>query len=85
MPECFPMNFAKYLRTTFLQSTSGRLLMYTEVTSSLEKNTHNFLSRKTFGMQTFVAVANFGLLLKSYKKMQEFEEVSFKLNFLYRG
>ena len=80
------MNFAKYLRTTFLQSTSGRLLMYTEETSSVKKNTlDNFLSRKTFGMQTFVAVANFGLLLKIYKKMQEFEEVSFKLNFLYSG
>ena len=52
----------------------------------MKKNTlDNFLSRKTFGMQTFVAVANFGLLLKIYKKMQEFEEVSFKLNFLYRG
>ena len=52
----------------------------------MKKNTlDNFLSRKTFGMQTFVAVANFGLLLKIYKKMQEFEEVSFKHNFLYRG
>ena len=25
---CFPVNFAKFLRTTFLKSTSGRLLLY---------------------------------------------------------
>ena len=25
---CFPMNFTKFLRTPFLQNTSGRLLLY---------------------------------------------------------
>ena len=25
--RCFPMNFAKFLRTSFLQNTSGRLLL----------------------------------------------------------
>ena len=25
---CFPVNFAKFLRTPFLQNTSGRLLLY---------------------------------------------------------
>ena len=25
--RCFPMNFAKFLRTPFLQNTSGRLLL----------------------------------------------------------
>ena len=25
--RCFPVNFAKFLRATFLQSTSGRLLL----------------------------------------------------------
>ena len=24
---CFPVNFEKFIRTTFLQSTSGRLLL----------------------------------------------------------
>ena len=27
---CFPVNFAKYLRTPILQNTSGRLLLYFE-------------------------------------------------------
>ena len=26
--RCFPMNFLKFLRTPFLQNTSGRLLLY---------------------------------------------------------
>ena len=26
--RCFPVNFAKFLRTSFLQKTSGRLLLY---------------------------------------------------------
>ena len=26
--RCFPVNFAKFLRTSFLQNTSGRLLLY---------------------------------------------------------
>ena len=26
--KCFPVNFAKFLRTTFLQNTSGRLLLF---------------------------------------------------------
>ena len=26
--RCFPMNFAKFLRTPFLRNTSGRLLLY---------------------------------------------------------
>ena len=26
--RCFPVNFAKFPRTTFLQNTSGRLLLY---------------------------------------------------------
>ena len=28
--RCFPMNFVKYLRTPFLQNTSGRLLLTKE-------------------------------------------------------
>ena len=27
LPQVFPVNFAKFLRTPFLQSTSGRLLL----------------------------------------------------------
>ena len=26
--RCFPVNFEKFLRTSFLQNTSGRLLLY---------------------------------------------------------
>ena len=29
--RCFPLNFAKFLRTPFLQNTSGRLFLYTAV------------------------------------------------------
>ena len=29
--RCFPVNFAKFLRTPFLQNTSGRLLLYVSV------------------------------------------------------
>ena len=28
--RCFPVNFAKFLRTPFLQNTSGRLFLYDE-------------------------------------------------------
>ena len=27
-PRCFPVNFAKFVKTPFLQDTSGRLLLY---------------------------------------------------------
>ena len=30
--RCFPVNFVKFLRTTFLQNTSRRLLLYAEET-----------------------------------------------------
>ena len=36
-PRCFPVNFAKFLRTPFAQNTSGRLLLWT--TSSETSNT----------------------------------------------
>ena len=29
-PRCFPVNFAKFLRTPFLQNSSGRLLLRIE-------------------------------------------------------
>ena len=29
--RCFPVNFAKFLRTPFLQNTSGRLLLFCEL------------------------------------------------------
>ena len=29
--RCFPVNFAKFLRTTFLQNTSGRLLLFLSI------------------------------------------------------
>ena len=29
--RCFPMNFEKFLRTPFLQNTSGRLLLFCAV------------------------------------------------------
>ena len=29
--KCFPVNFAKFLRTPFLQNTYGRLLLFTPV------------------------------------------------------
>ena len=33
--KCFPVNFAKFLRTTFLQNTSGRLLLKKEVIENI--------------------------------------------------
>ena len=29
--KCFPVNFVKFLRSLFLQNTSGRLLLYSEM------------------------------------------------------
>ena len=29
--RCFPVNFAKFVRTPFLQNTSGRLLLYRQI------------------------------------------------------
>ena len=33
--RCFPMNFAKFLRTPFLQNSSGRLLLYAKAMKSM--------------------------------------------------
>ena len=35
--RCFPVNFAKFSRTPFLQNTSGRLLLYIDNTSENQK------------------------------------------------
>ena len=35
--SCFPVNFAKFSRTPFLQNTSGRLLLYIDNTSENQK------------------------------------------------
>ena len=35
--RCFPVNFVKFLRTRFLQNTSGRLLLASEKTAKYEK------------------------------------------------
>ena len=35
---CFPLNFAKFLRTSFLQNTSGRLFLNSEETKPLKKS-----------------------------------------------
>ena len=34
--RCFPMNFAQFLRTPFLQNSSGRLTTFEAVTLNLE-------------------------------------------------
>ena len=40
--RCFPVNFAKFLRTTFLQNTSGRLLLlFPHKTAYSSNNSHN--------------------------------------------
>ena len=36
--RCFPLCFAKFLRTPFLQITSGRLLLYLEFITSFPKS-----------------------------------------------
>ena len=38
--RCFPVNFVKFLRTHFLQNTSGRLLLQLEKWSSQRKTFH---------------------------------------------
>ena len=39
--RCFPVNFAKFLRTPFLQNTSGRLLLFIASIKSKYKNDGN--------------------------------------------
>ena len=41
--RCFPLNFAEFLRTPFLQNVSGRLLLSLEIYKS-KKKTHNMIS-----------------------------------------
>ena len=36
--RCFPVNFAKFLRTSFLKNTSGRLLRYSSNFSVVQNN-----------------------------------------------
>ena len=35
LAQCFPVNFARFLRTPFLQNTSGRLLLYIETSQMI--------------------------------------------------
>ena len=47
--RCFPVNFMKFLRTTFLQNTSGRLLLLIELyyfKSFTETSWRNFVETK---------------------------------------
>ena len=54
--SCFPVNFAKFLRPTFLQNTSGRLLLYWFWTySSTQDNTCNDTSKRPEISQTFLS------------------------------
>ena len=46
---CFPVNFAKFLRTPFLKNTSGRLLQTfacINLYSGIEKQPHNLFRKK---------------------------------------
>ena len=58
--RCFPVNFVKFLRTPFLQSTSGRLLLYNFQTifesssknkTQLEINSISKASRSLYSFQ----------------------------------
>ena len=40
--RCFPVNFVKFLRTPFLQNTSGRLLFFCFVSVEFHENTFPF-------------------------------------------
>ena len=45
--RCFPVNFAKFVRATFLQNTSGRLLKYLLSTKRFDSmNSSNIVVRK---------------------------------------
>ena len=55
--KCFPANFVKFLRTPFLQNTSGRLLLYSEDAAcnkcSIEYTFFKFLKNSS---ETYVGV-----------------------------
>ena len=44
--RCFPVNFAKFLRTSFLQNTSGRLLLWLNKVKSSSGEHHKVLIKQ---------------------------------------
>ena len=52
--RCFPVNFAKFLRTPFLQNTSGRLLM------TCNKNIYGEPKRHNLRLLTFYVSISLG-------------------------
>ena len=51
--RCFPMNFAKFLRTPFLQNTSGRLLLYVNNVKPRVRSSHWRCFIKTDALKIF--------------------------------
>ena len=67
--RCFPMNFAKFARTLFLQNTSGRLFLELEVVISLclDGRTLNYIvSSPNFTTNIKWIWANLSELINSY-------------------
>ena len=71
--RCFPVNFAKFLGTPFLQNTSGRLLLYTiieHIWKSYEENKQKelYFSRLLMVFDVFKAdtLDNIKALLSNY-------------------
>ena len=51
---CFPLNFVKFKRTSFLQNTFGRLLLQTVSSDCITVCQHNFEQQKVFKLPAII-------------------------------
>ena len=70
--HCFPMNFEKFLRTPFLQNTSGRLLLFNPIKPSVHKMFFKYVIKMARFLGCSIILGTLGLLgLKSYEYLSE--------------
>ena len=83
--RCFPVNFVKFLRTHFLQNTSGRLLLHIKQHFLWKKLLQHLLLTKYLGFNkwryNFLYV--YQVLLKILFLLLSCFEISFQITFRY--
>ena len=89
--RCFPMNFAKFLRAFFLQSTTGRLLLTFSSSSFLQKNLDYFIFQSFYNLKIFQNMKNINswygqtsLTSSDYEWLQPWLPIALDIKNIYR-
>ena len=65
--RCFPVNFANFLRTFFLQNTSGRLLL-SFMTLATGNSFHNASKTFAIGKLTMISIIGYRNILSNFRE-----------------